>query len=399
MKKSFLLSAFLLLTVISFVSCNKKTDDPERKDIISWIKPCVYAGESIGISSFNVKSDQGFLVAGTCYYADDTITQGIVRSYNANGDTVWTRKISIEGYYKCGISYVTENAAHEILLAGGYGHSYEHHFMMWLNGNGHIEKIVNYTVPDGYFCYGYKLFELANGHLCLAIAADKLNVPASGVAHEYAGAEAQFVVPKGFLLLEYFDAGGEFISLKSYENVITTPDKIIRLENGNLAVTGYMGMEMGSIDMIFMVIDQQGEIVTRNHFGNDAWDVGQSVCTDFSDGFLVSGNTTFSNVSVVYPVNSSGEEQPYKTYADSVYSYGTFLKKAQSGYMLFLQGAARLYFLKLDQQLQVNYLTWKDNYFSSSSFMDMQIHLMNDGSFAFLYLTDLGYSIIKTKPV
>jgi hypothetical protein len=78
------------------------------------------------------------------------------------------------------------------------------------------------------------------------------------------------------------------------------------------------------------------------------------------------------------------------------------LKKANDGYLLFLQGYSRLYFVKLDKELKTKYITFIDFHNVPVSFPAMYMHatLMNDGSFAFLYISNLdGYSLIKTKPV
>jgi hypothetical protein len=182
----------------------------------------------------------------------------------------------------------------------------------------------------------------------------------------------------------------------------TSSGKMLQLETGEIAATGSMNMGTpDNRDFFFFKIDQEGQEISRTHFGSDSYDIGESICPDFNGGYKVSGSLTYYCTPVVYGVDQNGTAGDYTAIADTVHSYGTMLKKAKSGYMMFLQGYSRLYFLKTDEQLNVKYMTWVDYHNTPVTFppIYMQIQLMNDGSFVFMYTSDHGDALFKTKPI
>jgi hypothetical protein len=195
---------------------------------------------------------------------------------------------------------------------------------------------------------------------------------------------------------------GQVTVSHKYDNVNCTLDRMIQMENGNFLITGttFPGGIADNIEMLFIMTDASGEIIYRKEFGTDSWDVGEAVCTDFEDGYLVSGSVTYYCKPVIYPLSASAEVEPFISYADTIHSYGALLKKANDGYVFFIESYTRLYFVRLDASLRVKYTTWDDfSPFSPYPACFMYITLMKDGSFAYLYLNETGYVIVKTIPV
>jgi hypothetical protein len=389
--KSIYISAMgaILFMALSFISCHSKGDD-SPPDIVSWIKPCSFSTGHYSTINLTVKADQGFYLSGTWSpHYDDSISFGMVISLNPSGDTLWTSKIKIEGYNICGIGYVLEKSSNEIILLGGCRNSLnpDKRFFMWLDGSGKIKKYAFLPDLTGYMSWANKLFALSTGQIGLAT---------------YMVKTGDFTIYDYYLNYERYDEDGVRLSVNKFENIRTGADQMIQLESGEIAVVGsmYMGTP-DNHDIMFLKIGQEGQEIARTHFGSDSYDVGESICRDFSDGYMASGELTYSSIPVVYRIGPDGTASDYTAVADSIKSYGAKLKKAKNGYVMFLQAYSRLYFLKMDEQLNIKYITWIDyhNYPVSFPPAYMQSQLMNDGSFAFIYLTDQGYSLIKTKPI
>ena len=387
MKASIIRFAGVLSLLLIIICCSEKKDDNEQKDIIAWIKPCLFKNGVPALNSLSVKSDQGFLLSGFIFH--DIEYHGVVINMNSNGDTIWSKQIDIEGYNQCKVYYAVEKSADEIIITGLLGVYTGPRFIMWLDGNGNLKKKIILPLPPGYDCFDGKLFLLANGNICLASF--------SQLREDMTPASAN-------LRLDLFDSEGLSIDSSFYPNTFSTSDKIIQMNDGNMAITGstWPGGSLDNIEMVFVLTDPSGKLIHRQEFGSDSFDAGESVCTDFKNGYCVSGSQTYNCTPVIYPINSSGEVGTFTSVADTIHSYGTLLKKANEGYLMFIQGSSRLYFIKLDKDLKSKYITFIDyhNYPVGFASMYLNINLMKDGSFAFLYISDLvGTSLFKTKPV
>jgi hypothetical protein len=378
-------AVFSLLMIL--ISCSDKQVDNEKKDIISWIKPCPFKSGIPNLTSLSVKSDQGFLVSGFVVKDDDY--HGVVINMNSSGDTVWTKQIKLEGYPECIVYYALEKTTDEIIITGLAGYYSGQRFLMWLDKDGNMTKKLILPEFSGYTIWESKLFINSNGDICMA---------------SFLNAIGDMTYEGSTLRIDLLSSEGLAIDSTIYPNTFSTSGRIIQKSNGDLLLTGatWPGGSLDNLEMLFMQTDLSGKTIYRKEFGSDSYDVGESVCTDFSDGYYVSGSQTYSCEPVIYPVNSSGEAGEYTSVADTIHSYGTMLKKAKEGYLMFLQGYSRLYFIRLDKELKTKYISFVDYHNTPVIFppMYMNINLMNDGSFAFLYISDFdGTSLIKTKPI
>jgi hypothetical protein len=387
MKAPIIRIAITISLLMIVICCSDKKDDNEQKDIISWIKPCQFKNGNPSLNSMSVKSDQGFLVSG--FFSDDDEIHGVVINMNSSGDTLWTKTITLEDFPESVVFYVAEKSPDEIILTGLTDYYNGHRFIMWLDGTGNKTREVVLPEFPGYTIWNGELFLNSNGNIGLASFMSRIN---------------DVTNTSSALRIDLYSSEGLALDSTLYSNAFTSPDRIIQNSDGDLLITGatWPGGSLDNNQMLFIRTNPSGELITRKDFGSDSWDVGESVCTDFSGGYFVSGSLTYSCEPVIYPVNSSGETGQFTSVADTIHSYGAMLKKANDGYLMFLQGYSRLYFIRMDKGLKVKYISSIDHHNTPVTFapMFMHIHLMKDGSFAFLYISDLyEFSVIKTKPV
>jgi hypothetical protein len=380
---------FFLLMII--ISCSDKNNDIEQKDIISWIKPCLLKNDFPSIYSLSVKADQGFLVSG--YLFQDNEYHGIMINMNPDGDTIWTKRINLEGYTQSIIFYALEKSPDEILVTGITASLIGHRFIMWLDGQGNMTKQVILPLLPEYSTWDGKLFFGSTGEIRLVSFLNKIsdNTMAANTLRQ------DLLTPEG-----------QEIDSTVYQNIFSASSRVMQKNDGDLLIAGatWPGGSLDNLEMLFMQTHFTGEIIARKEFGSDSWDVGESVCQDFSEGYFVSGSQTYACEPVIYPVSSSGDVGKFTSVADTIHSYGTILKKSNDGYLMFIQGYSRLYFIKLDKEMKTKYISFIDYQNNPVGFPSVYFHvnLMIDGSFTFLYISDFnsgfnGISLIKTKPV
>ncbi len=391
MKASGIQLAVILSISGIFLCCSEKNENPSPKpeEIIAWEKTINFRKEITSIHSLSVKSDEGFLVSGGIHYNDNNFSHGIVISLNSSRDTTWCRQIDIEGFNQCEVFYALEISPEEIVITGLCRLNFTGtvRYVLWLDANGNkTDQLLLPELPE-YGIYDGKLFLLDNGNIYLASSLS-LITDLSQASH--------------ILRTDQITEEGMVTGERQYDNVNCTLDRMSQMENGNFLITGttFPGGIADNIEIVFILTDPSGEIIHRKQFGTESWDVGESVCTDFEGGYMVSGSITYSNTPVIYPLSSSAEVSPFVSVADTIYSYGTLLKKAQEGYLMFVESFDRLYFVRLDADLRVKYTIWEEfSPFSPYPTMSMHITLLKDGSFAYLYLNETGYVIVKTIPV
>ncbi len=382
----FRLAGFSFLLMI-IVSCADKDNDTEQRDIVSWIKPCLFKNDVPSVRSLSVKSDQGFLASGYIYL--DNEYHGIIINMNPEGDTIWTRRINVEGYTQSVVFYALEKSPDEIIVTGITAYYSGHRFIMWLDGQGTMTKQVILPLLPEYTIWDGKIFFGSTGEICLVSFLNKTS---------------DNTMAANTLRRDLFTPEGQKIDTTVYPNIFAVSSGIMQNNDGDLLIAGatWPGGSLDNLEMLFMQTRLTGEIIARKEFGSDSWDVGESVCQDFSEGYLVSGSQTYTCEPVIYPVSSSGDVGEFASVADTIHSYGTILKKANEGYLMFIQGYSRLYFIKLDKDLKTKYISFIDYRNTPVGFPSMYFHpnLMIDGSFTFLYVSDFdGISLIKTKPV
>lgn len=390
MKTKLIKSAGILLFTMILISCSKKKDDIIQGDIVSWIKPCSVKYSFTGLAHLTKKSDEGFLVSGCINISDTILKKGVVINLDSKGDTIWSKQIRINNYIYNNVFYATQNSSEGILIAGVCFNNYKNpqRFMEWLDANGNVTKKILYPVKTGYNIGDCKLIPLPDGTIYYAFLTSSQDLYSNEIN----------------LDIDLLDATGQITRSKEYKGVNTYLDRLTLLDNGNLLVAGTsLGDYPNYSDLLFLLIDGSGNEIYRRTFGSDNYDLGYSACTDHQNGYVVSGMVTYSYASAIYPISSSGIVGGSIVVADSISSSATVIKEGKSGgYNLFIQSRTRLYFLMLGSDFKVKTTLWMDNQYSQNMapWPVREIFQLSDGSFAFLYYSDLyGQSVVKTVPL
>jgi hypothetical protein len=390
--KTAILQFLVIFLCLSFTitGCSKVEDDNLPIDIISWIKPVKFRKETTRPENLTKKSDDGFLISGYISYSNTNLTHGFVINMDSNGDTIWCKQIDVGDFTQNNVTYAVQKTEDIIIITGVcyYPRLEQSKFIIWLDSNGNLIRQIVFPSITGYNIYGCKVILREDGYIYLAYSLMQMD-ESNNVNYSFR--------------IDLLNEAGEIIRNRLYQNVYMT--QLSLLENNNLLVTGRSnaGGSPFNNKMLFLLIDETGNEINRKLFGTDSWNQANSVCTDYGGGYLVSGIITYENLSVIYPVSSSGEVGNYTTNSDTIYSFGNILKKTDdSEYFLLNQSKYRLYFMKLGEDLHVKWTAWFDNPYAKDLYPISVSDLirLSDGAFAFLYWSDTdGRILVKTTPV
>jgi hypothetical protein len=259
-------------------------------------------------------------------------------------------------------------------------------FLAWLDGNGLITRSVIFPLADNQSVSGFKVIPLDNGNVYYAMnGRDDLVQGIGG----------------NTLTIDLLDYNGGVIRSRSYPGILTELEHLYLVNTDNLLIVGSSSVVSTDVgDMLMLLVDGSGTEVSRLSFGTDAYDIGYSACSDKNNGFMIAGMITNLSKPAIYHVSSLGIPDNNVLITTPVSSMATIIKPGtEGGYNLIAQSSSRVYFMKLGSDLSVQKTSYFDNPSGLNYSYDLRdVFQMNDGSFAFLYFSEVPV-IIRTVPL
>jgi hypothetical protein len=390
------LSIKTLLFLITISGCSSNDNiNPKPDNIITLVKEL-----NIGATNeltLREKIDGGFLVAGFST-ADGSILnyEAMLSSTSSSGEILWTKYYTLEGFDFTTGGCAVQKSTGEILLSGLSGNvDQPDQSILFL---AVIDQTGNWTDHTIYPVKGKVMYHE------ILVHEDKYRL-----IFEYMTFDVTGYTTSDTLRVITLNSEGDVLNNHRYANVYCS-GQVKPLQDGSLLIPGNTSLE-NNRDSQLLLINPNGDVNLRVSFGSDSWD--QSFSTDLSQegDYLLSGYQTFSGISTIYRINAS-EDVEYNTYGDTLHIESNSLRKTDDGGYLFMNyylnpnhyfsgGNTRIYFSKLNKQLEVEWTSWLDDIYTRDinyhGYLPSELIPTNDGAFAFLFYNNPeGYLLVKT---
>jgi hypothetical protein len=387
-----------LILIITSWRCNTENKiNPQPGKIISLIK--VLNIEASSELTLREKIDGGFLIAGTGT-GDGSINnyRAMLTNTHATGDILWTKYYPIQGYDYTRGGCAVETPDGQILFFGLAGRldQTDQSFLFLAaidkNGNWKDHRIYSEIGEVSYYeiLVGNNLYKL----IYESVISDGFGNILSDTLH-----------------ISIFNLDGELLNTHAYPSVYCS-GQIKQLNDGSLLIPGNTSRE-NDRDSQLLYVNPNGDVNLRVRFGSDSWDHSFSTDLGQEGDFLVSGYQTYSQISTIYRVNAMGDVE-YKTYGDTLHIESNSLRKTEDGGYLFMnyylnpdhsfsEGNTRLYFSKLNNDLEVEWTSWMEEIYTRDIIfhggLPTDLLPTKDGAFVFLFYNHPeGYLLVKTIP-
>ncbi len=385
----------LLLQVIVISGCTRDPVDTPPETLLAWTKPVEIEGMMFYNESLTTTPDGGFLVSGYTCHEDNPLTHAMVIRFSSGGNRVWWQQYDIDGYSKIYGDYAVQKSDGSIILTGSCWEEgmAESTFMAFLDEDGNLLRKVLREVPANRVITDRKILLPSDGTILLAC--------------QSVNDDAATLTGRSSLVIDHLTGEGDLTGSREYANTSAILDQTFMTDEGDIFLAGATRPEkvpesLDDLEILFLLIDNAGNEVYRVTSGTNSWDSGLSVAPSYDGGYSMAGMLTYERQPVLFPVSRNGTPGEQVSVADTIHTYGLVIKQiGNREYLLLNQSRTRVYFSKLRSDLSTVWTTWFDNPFTSDfspPFIRDMIRL-NDGSFAFLYISEgTGYTINRTVP-